>query len=158
MRLLDLRRRSWWNLTEPQAPFLRLLLLRALGVRARGIALRRDGDLAEIAFRHDDRIEPHPPLPAHLADEFADEVRGLAGWRHSFDDWADRRRRCCVLSEREGTARLLLGGPDALLHFWVLPYCDGVFVELTLVARPGAAEQARAIAVAEEDLLEEQAS
>jgi hypothetical protein len=120
--------------------------------RARGISLARDGDRVEYCERHADRVEQLIPPPAHLVDALAEEVRRLAGWRGRAADWWDRRRRCVVQSEREGTARLLLGGPGAELHWWVLPYCGGVLVDLTLLPGPGAAEAAEAILHASADV------
>src|SRR5262245_35765971 len=143
MRSLDLSSdRSWFPWGRPSTSFLRMILLFGLRNCARCISLRMDGDHTELCFHYDDRVEQLVPPPAHLVDELAEEVRGLASWRDRVTDWWERWRGCEVLVEREGTARLLLGGSGAALHYWLLPYSGGVFMELSLVPEAGAAERA----------------
>jgi hypothetical protein len=142
----------WWRWGTRPSPLLRLVLLLGLRARARGIRLAWNGDHVELSLRHPDRVEPLIPPPVYLADELVDELRRLSGWRDRVADWWDRRRNCQVLSERQGTARLVLGQSSAELHYWMLPFHGGVLVELALFPGPGAAERAEVI------LLEQQAA
>jgi hypothetical protein len=132
-----------WQLAAQPSPILRLILLLGLAARARCISLARHSDQVEFSLHHADCGEALIPPSAEMVDELAKEVRRLAGWRERLADWWDRRRGCEVLSEREGTARLLLGRSGAFLRYWVLPYSGGVLLELALFPRPGAAESAK---------------
>src|ERR1700730_328058 len=100
---------------SPALYMLRLVILWGLRERAQGIDLTRHGDQVEFSFRYPPRLEPLIPPTASLADEIAEEVRRLTRWRDRVADRWERWRGCKVLSEREGTARVLLGGPDASL-------------------------------------------
>jgi hypothetical protein len=110
-----------------------LILLFALRKRAQGVSLVRTGEHVEFCFQHVDGTEKLIAPPAFLVDELAEELRRLASLRERASDWWDRRRSCEVLAEREGAARLLLGGLTSRLHYRVLPYSGGMLVELTLI-------------------------
>jgi hypothetical protein len=145
--------RSWWRWGVKPSALLRLILLLGLRARAQSICLARDGDHVKLWCCYPDRLEHLIPPPPYLADELVEEVRRLACWRDRIADWWDRRRGRKVLTEREGTARLLLGGPSAdFLHYWVLPYSGGVLVELTPITPRGAAERVEEILIAQQDI------
>jgi hypothetical protein len=136
------------------SPFLGFILLIGLRERAQRLSLSRDGNHSEFWMQRDNRTERLIPPPVHLVDEMAEELRRLSTWGERVADWWDRRLKCTVLSEREGKPRLLLGGPSAKLHYWVLPYSGGVLVELAICSGSAAAEKAGAI-LDQQDLLSE---
>lgn len=123
---------------------LRLILLVALRERAQSISLEATGNETLLSLYHKDHAEPLIPPPTHLVYRLAVEIRSLSGLRQrSVDAWDRWHGR--VFPERVGHARLLLGSTSAQLSFWMLPYPDGVFIDLKLNPEPGAPEKAVAI-------------
>jgi hypothetical protein len=105
-------RGRWWQWDIRPSRFLGFILLIGLRERAQRLSLSRDGSHSEFWMQRENRTERLIPPPVHLVDEMAEELRRLSTWGERVADWWDRRRKCTVLSEREGKARLLLGGAE----------------------------------------------